>query len=152
MSSHIAAQRSDAGIRPPSADRIAPTGDASSSSGPVPTRVVDVTAAELPLACPRMGDPVVFDHPRVYLDILQTGEILCPYCGTLYRLRAAAHLHDHQFGGSDLHQHRPPLPHEVSATGRDEPAVTQPHPAGVVDRLGRTTLEQITDWLSRIRR
>jgi uncharacterized Zn-finger protein len=25
-------------------------------------------------------------HPRVFLDIEQKGEILCPYCGALYVL------------------------------------------------------------------
>lgn len=27
-------------------------------------------------------------HPRVYLDVGQTGSVKCPYCGTEYRLRA----------------------------------------------------------------
>jgi uncharacterized Zn-finger protein len=25
-------------------------------------------------------------HPRVFLDIAETGEAMCPYCGTLYKL------------------------------------------------------------------
>lgn len=35
-------------------------------------------------------------HPRVYLDVARTGEGKCPYCGTLYRLKAGetvAHSH-----------------------------------------------------------
>lgn len=27
-------------------------------------------------------------HPKVYLDVAHTGEAKCPYCGTLYRLKA----------------------------------------------------------------
>ena len=33
-------------------------------------------------------------HPRVYLDIAQTGAAKCPYCGTVYKLREGEH-----FGG-----------------------------------------------------
>lgn len=35
-------------------------------------------------------------HPRVYLDVARTGEARCPYCGTVYRLKAGetvAHGH-----------------------------------------------------------
>ena len=27
-------------------------------------------------------------HPRVFLDVAKTGEAKCPYCGTVYRLKA----------------------------------------------------------------
>ena len=27
-------------------------------------------------------------HPRIYLDVAHTGQALCPYCGTVYRLKA----------------------------------------------------------------
>ena len=27
-------------------------------------------------------------HPKVYLDITKTGEARCPYCGTVYKLKA----------------------------------------------------------------
>ena len=30
-----------------------------------------------------------FDHPHVFLDMGDDGEIICPYCSTLYR-----HAHD----------------------------------------------------------
>ena len=33
-------------------------------------------------------------HPRVYLDVALTGEAKCPYCGTIYSLKAGEH-----FGG-----------------------------------------------------
>ncbi len=31
-------------------------------------------------------------HPRVYLDIAQSGAAKCPYCGTLYKLKDGEHL------------------------------------------------------------
>ena len=35
-------------------------------------------------------------HPKVYLDVAKTGEARCPYCGTVYRLKAGDHLaHGH---------------------------------------------------------
>ena len=33
-------------------------------------------------------------HPKVYLDVARTGQAKCPYCGTVYALKAAEH-----FGG-----------------------------------------------------
>jgi uncharacterized Zn-finger protein len=27
-------------------------------------------------------------HPKVYLDVARTGEAKCPYCGTVYKLKA----------------------------------------------------------------
>ena len=50
-------------------------------------RSIEVTATDLPLHCP-MPDMLLWNaHPRVYLPIEETGEALCPYCGTLYRLK-----------------------------------------------------------------
>jgi uncharacterized Zn-finger protein len=31
-------------------------------------------------------------HPKVYLDVARTGEAKCPYCGTVYRLKAGEAL------------------------------------------------------------
>jgi len=57
-------------------------------------RSIEVTATDLPLHCP-MPDMLLWNaHPRVYLPIEKTGEALCPYCGTLYKLKGgpcAAH-------------------------------------------------------------
>ena len=30
-------------------------------------------------------------HPKVYLDVAKTGSAKCPYCGTVYRLKAGEH-------------------------------------------------------------
>jgi len=53
-------------------------------------RRVEVTAADLPLHCPMPSMLLWNAHPRVYLPIHQTGEALCPYCGTRYVLTGAA--------------------------------------------------------------
>ncbi len=48
------------------------------------TRPVEVGANDLPLACPRPDAPLWARHPRVYLDVLRTGEAVCPYCSAHY--------------------------------------------------------------------
>ena len=47
--------------------------------------VVEVTAADLPLACPTPAVSLWNNHPRVALAVEKTGEVRCPYCGTLYK-------------------------------------------------------------------
>ncbi len=32
--------------------------------------------------------PLWSSHPRVFLDIAETGEAMCPYCGTRYGSKA----------------------------------------------------------------
>lgn len=49
--------------------------------------IKEVTAADLPLHCPTPEMPAWNSHPRVFLPIEKTGEALCPYCGTLYKLK-----------------------------------------------------------------
>jgi uncharacterized Zn-finger protein len=34
-------------------------------------------------------------HPRVFLDVAKTGRAACPYCGTLYKLKAGEHFKGH---------------------------------------------------------
>jgi uncharacterized Zn-finger protein len=50
-------------------------------------RTVEITAAELPLHCPTADQMVWNAHPRVFLPIEESGEALCPYCGTRYVLK-----------------------------------------------------------------
>jgi uncharacterized Zn-finger protein len=52
-----------------------------------PVRTVEVSDADLPLHCPMPGEAVWCAHPRVFLAVEERGEALCPYCGTLYKLR-----------------------------------------------------------------
>ena len=47
-----------------------------------------VKAEDLPVFCPNPAMPLWSSHPRVYLDIDESGEARCPYCSTLYRLDA----------------------------------------------------------------
>ena len=35
-----------------------------------------------------IGDKPPQDHPHIYLNMGDTGEIICPYCSTLYRYAA----------------------------------------------------------------
>lgn len=49
-------------------------------------RRIEVTANDLPLACPRPEDPLWSQHPRVYLDVVKTGAADCPYCGNHFEL------------------------------------------------------------------
>jgi uncharacterized Zn-finger protein len=51
---------------------------------------VAVSASELPLTCPGPRTALWSSHPRVYLDVAATGEVRCPYCGTVYRLQGGA--------------------------------------------------------------
>ena len=44
------------------------------------------SAKDLPVFCPNPQMPLWSSHPRVFLDIAETGEAMCPYCGTRYRL------------------------------------------------------------------
>jgi uncharacterized Zn-finger protein len=50
---------------------------------------VEVNATDLPLYCPNPAMPLWSSHPRVFLDVAATGEAMCPYCGTRYKLNGA---------------------------------------------------------------
>jgi len=39
--------------------------------------------------------PVWNHHPRVFLDVTKTGQAMCPYCGTVYLLKAGEVVKDH---------------------------------------------------------
>jgi len=41
---------------------------------------------DLPLSCPTEDMAVWNAHPRVYLDIKNKGEVVCPYCGATFSL------------------------------------------------------------------
>ena len=53
-------------------------------------RFIEVTEKDLPLHCPTPEMSAWNAHPRVFLPIEKTGEALCPYCGTRYKLRGGA--------------------------------------------------------------
>jgi uncharacterized Zn-finger protein len=47
----------------------------------------EITARDLPLACPSAAMTLWNSHPRVYLPIEKSGWAKCPYCGAEYTLR-----------------------------------------------------------------
>ena len=57
-----------------------------------PQAIVEVTAKDLQghgvVFCPNPKMPLWSGHPRVYIDVVSTGEGKCPYCDTVYRLKA----------------------------------------------------------------
>lgn len=58
-------------------------------------RYTEVTAKDLPLHCPTKEVALWASHPRVFLDITETGTAACPYCGTVYKLKAGEHVKSH---------------------------------------------------------
>jgi uncharacterized Zn-finger protein len=45
---------------------------------------IEITAHDLPLHCPMPDAPLWARHPRVFLDVTHTGEVVCPYCSAHY--------------------------------------------------------------------
>lgn len=68
-------------------------------STPTLKSVVELSAADLQgpgvIACPNPKMALWSNHPRVFIDLAHTGQGVCPYCGTVYRLKAGEHLHAH---------------------------------------------------------
>ena len=64
-----------------------------------PETVVEVTAADVQgpgvVSCPNPKMSLWSEHPRVFIDVATTGKGKCPYCGTVYRLKAGEKLHGH---------------------------------------------------------
>jgi uncharacterized Zn-finger protein len=60
---------------------------------------VELSAAELQgpgvVFCPNPRMPLWSNHPRVYIDVATAGVGKCPYCGTVYRLKAGEKVHAH---------------------------------------------------------
>ena len=57
-----------------------------------PEAVVDLAAADLVgpgvVFCPNPKMALWSNHPKVFIDVATSGEGKCPYCGTVYRLKA----------------------------------------------------------------
>lgn len=56
---------------------------------------VELDGKDLPAFCPNARMQVWNQHPRVFLDVIPTGEAMCPYCGTKYRLKPGAVVKAH---------------------------------------------------------
>jgi uncharacterized Zn-finger protein len=48
------------------------------------SKSIEVTAHDLPLHCPTPGAAAWSSHPRVFLDVTHSGEVVCPYCSARY--------------------------------------------------------------------
>jgi uncharacterized Zn-finger protein len=63
------------------------------------TAPVEVTAQDLQghgaVFCPNPKMPLWSNHPRVFIDVASTGQGKCPYCGTVYRLKAGEKVGAH---------------------------------------------------------
>ena len=59
--------------------------------------VVELAAADLvgagAVACPNPKMPLWSTHPKVFIDVATAGHGRCPYCGTVYRLKAGEKAH-----------------------------------------------------------
>ncbi|RCS56734.1 zinc-finger domain-containing protein [Parvibium lacunae] len=54
-----------------------------------------VEVEQLPVYCPNPAMPIWCSHPKVFLDVSKTGQAKCPYCGTVYTLKAGVAVHGH---------------------------------------------------------
>jgi uncharacterized Zn-finger protein len=58
--------------------------------------VVEVLAGDLQgpgvVFCPNPKMPLWSNHPKVFIDVASTGEGWCPYCNTVYRLKAGENV------------------------------------------------------------
>lgn len=61
--------------------------------------LVELAAAELVgpgvVSCPNPKTPLWSQHPKVFVDVARHGEGRCPYCGTIYKLRAGEKVSAH---------------------------------------------------------
>ncbi len=60
---------------------------------------IEVAAQDLQgpgvVSCPNSKRALWSNHPRVFIDVATAGEGKCPYCGTVYRLKAGEKVHAH---------------------------------------------------------
>ena len=61
-----------------------------------PKALVELNSADLVgpgvVFCPNPRMPLWSNHPKVFIDVATAGEGRCPYCGTVYRLKAGQAL------------------------------------------------------------
>lgn len=120
----------------------------STTSSQTGAAVVKLSADDLPAYCPNPKMPLWSSHPRVFLDVVNEPEAMCPYCGTRYRLSASVNVNE--FDTRGLHQHHRHHFLEPNAERTELASATAGRRAGVnqrADAFGNTTLELMTRWL-----
>ncbi len=71
------------------------------ATSPNPKGAVELLASELNsyggVYCPNpKADMKLWNsHPRVFLGVADKGEVRCPYCSTVYKLKAGEHFEGH---------------------------------------------------------
>ncbi len=62
-----------------------------------PRAVVELSAGDLlgpgVVHCPNPRMPLWSNHPKVFIDVATQGHGRCPYCGTVYQLKAGEQVH-----------------------------------------------------------
>jgi uncharacterized Zn-finger protein len=62
-------------------------------------QTVELLASELNsqggVFCPNPAMALWSSHPRVYLNVADSGSARCPYCSTVYQLKDGEHFHAH---------------------------------------------------------
>ena len=62
-------------------------------------QTVELLASELNsqggVFCPNPAMALWSSHPRVYLNVADSGSARCPYCGTVYQLKDGEHFDAH---------------------------------------------------------
>lgn len=70
-----------------------------SAARPTASSAIEVTAHDLQgpgaVTCPNPKMPLWSTHPKVFIDVVTTGSGKCPYCGTVYALKAGEKIHTH---------------------------------------------------------
>ena len=57
--------------------------------------VMDFCSCPGVVFCPNPKMPLWSGHPKVFIDVVTEGQGQCPYCGTVYKLRAGEKVHAH---------------------------------------------------------
>ena len=71
------------------------------SLGMIKSSNVELVAADLNaqggIFCPSPNADMKIwnNHPKIYWDVARTGEAKCPYCGTVFKLKAGEHVGGH---------------------------------------------------------
>ena len=64
-----------------------------------PSSAIEVTAHYLHgpgvVTCPNPKMALWSNHPKVFIDVVTTGSGKCPYCGTVYAIKAGEKVHSH---------------------------------------------------------